>query len=29
MRAAFTTERDRLLAGLRSDTPPEQWQVGQ
>ena len=28
-RAAFTAERDRLLAGLRSDMPPEGWQVGQ
>lgn len=28
-RAAFTAERDRLLAGLRGDMPPEGWQVGQ
>jgi murein DD-endopeptidase MepM/ murein hydrolase activator NlpD len=28
-RAAFAAERDRLLAGLRRDTPPEGWQVGQ
>jgi murein DD-endopeptidase MepM/ murein hydrolase activator NlpD len=28
-RAAFTAERDRLRAELRSDTPPEGWQVGQ
>ncbi len=28
-RAAFVVERDRLLAGLRGDSPPEEWQVGQ